>query len=250
MRSRLAAVLGAVLVTSACGAASQGGQGDGTTLNVFAAASLTESFGVLEKRFEDDNPGVDVKLNLAGSSKLVQQIQEGAPADVFASADEKNMDKAVESGDVEGEPTVFATNTLTIAVPKGNPKGITSFADLAKEDLTVIVCAPQVPCGSATEKVEQAAGVALSPASEEQDVKAVLTKVEAGEADAGLVYVTDVNGRNVDHVDFPEADEAVNRYPIAVLAGSSESDLAARFTELVLGEAGRQELGKAGFGSP
>ncbi|MEU3274684.1 molybdate ABC transporter substrate-binding protein [Saccharomonospora sp. NPDC006951] len=247
MRSRLAVLLAAVLAASACGAAQEG---QGTTLNVFAAASLTESFGALEKRFEADNPGVDVKLNLAGSSKLVQQIQEGAPADVFASADEKNMDKVVDSGDVEGEPAVFATNTLTIAVPKGNPRGITSFADLAKDDLTVIVCAPQVPCGSATEKVERAAGVSLSPASEEQDVKAVLTKVEAGEADAGLVYVTDVNGRNVDHVDFAEADQAVNRYPIAVLTGAGDSDLATRFRELVLGETGKQELGKAGFGSP
>ncbi|MBK1785377.1 molybdate ABC transporter substrate-binding protein [Prauserella cavernicola] len=258
MRLVLAGVLSVVLVVSACGgsdgSSDEGsGGGDGNrTLNVFAAASLTEAFGELEKQFEAEHDGVDVRLNLAGSSQLASQINEGAPADVFASANEKNMDKVVEAGGVEGQPETFATNKLTIAVPPGNPKGITSFADLAGDDLTVVVCASQVPCGSATEEVEQATGVTLSPASEEQDVKAVLTKVELGEADAGLVYVTDVTsaGDKVESVEFPEAEQAINDYPIAVLAEAGQSELAQQFYDLVLGRSGQEELSKVGFGTP
>ncbi|MEU6645296.1 molybdate ABC transporter substrate-binding protein [Saccharomonospora sp. NPDC046836] len=250
MKVVLPAVLAAVLLASACGGTSAG---DGSrTLNVYAAASLTESFGVLERRFEDEHPGVDVRLNLAGSSQLAQQIGEGAPADVFASADEKNMQKVADAGGVAGQAQDFATNKLTIAVAPGNPAQITGFQDLTRDGLTVVVCAPQVPCGAATERVEQATGVTLRPASEEQDVKSVLTKVQAGEADAGLVYVTDVTsaGDKVAGVEFPEADQAVNRYPIAVLAHAPQPDLARAFRDLVLGQAGRQELSRVGFGAP
>lgn len=251
---RAVAAAGTLLVSTAllAGCGSNDEASEKRTLTVFAAASLTESFGALEKRFEDEHPDVDVTLNLGGSSRLVQQLGEGARADVFASADEKNMTKATDDDLAEGQPAVFATNRLTIAVPPGNPKGIQGFGDLAGDGVTVVVCAPQVPCGSATEQVEQSAGVQLTPASEEQDVKAVLTKVRAGEADAGLVYVTDAASAagEVERVDFPEADGAINRYPITVVKGSEQTELAQEFVQFVLGEAGRAELDKAGFGAP
>jgi molybdate transport system substrate-binding protein len=245
----------AALVTAACGGSDNSGQqpaqggGEAKTLTVFAAASLTESFGALEKQFEAQHAGVDVKLSYDGSSKLVQQINEGAKADVFASADQPNMDKAVKAGRIDGQPRVFARNKLTIAVPPGNPKGIRSFADLAKEGQKVVTCAPQVPCGSATQKVEKSSGVTLKPVSEESDVKSVLAKVQAGEADAGLVYVTDATSAagKVDKVDFPESDGAINDYPIAVVKDAPQAELAKQFTDFVLGAAGKQELAKVGF---
>lgn len=243
-------VAGVVVGVTLAGCGSSGAANE-RTLTVLAAASLTESFGALEKRFEADHPGVDVKLDFQGSATLAQQIANGSPADVFASADEQNMRNVTDAG-LAGSPELFATNRLTIAVPAGNPAGIASFADLAKDGVVVVVCAPQVPCGAATEKVERAAGITLRPVSEEQDVKSVLNKVRAGEADAGVVYVTDVNaaGDQVTGVAFPEAAQAVNAYPIAVLADAPEPDLAREFVELVRGAAGRQELTDAGFGVP
>jgi molybdate transport system substrate-binding protein len=159
------------------------------TLTVLAASSLTESFNELATRFSAEHPGVQVKYDFEGSSTLVQQIQQGRPADVFASADTTNMDKV--ANQVSGKPVTFATNKLTIAVPPGNPAHLHTFADLAAAGRTVVVCAPQVPCGTATEKVETQTGVKLHPVSEENDVKSVLQKVSAGAADAGVVYVTD-----------------------------------------------------------
>jgi len=250
VRGIAAAVCGLSLLATACGAGSEAaGQ---TTLTVYAAASLAESFGALEKRFEAEHPGVDVTLNLGASSRLAQQIDEGAQADVFASADERNMEKIAASGRAAGQPTVFATNTLTTAVAPGNPKGIERFADLARPGLTVVTCAAQVPCGSAAERVERSTGVTLTPASEEQDVKSVLTKVLVGEADAGLVYATDAMSAagKVDRVDFPESADAVNRYPITVVEGSPQAELAHEFTRFVLGVPGAEELGRAGFGPP
>jgi molybdate transport system substrate-binding protein len=251
----LALVSAAVLAT-ACGSDSgnTGAQQQPSgpkTLTVFAAASLTESFGALEKRFEAEHAGVDVKFSFGGSSQLVQQINEGAKADVFASADQANMDKAVKANRIDGQPQVFARNKLTIAVPPGNPKGIKSFADLAKEGTKVVVCAPQVPCGSATQKVEKNTGVTLKPVSEEQDVKSVLAKVQSGVADAGLVYVTDASSATgkVDKVDFPESSGAINDYPIAVVKDAPEAALAKQFTDFVLGPEGKEELGKVGFES-
>ncbi|WP_216210055.1 molybdate ABC transporter substrate-binding protein [Amycolatopsis aidingensis] len=235
----------------AAGACTAQGAGD-RTVTVFAAASLTESFGALAEEFEAEHPRVRVRLNLAGSSRLAQQIVAGAPADVFASANEATMRTVTEAGRAEHEPRVFATNELAIAVAPGNPHGITSFADLARDELTVVVCAPQVPCGAATERVERASGVTLRPASEEQDVRAVLTKVQAGEADAGVVYGTDVRaaGERVSAVRFPEASRAVNRYPIAVLTGAEQPEPARWFTEFVLGPTARKRLLEAGFGAP
>jgi molybdate transport system substrate-binding protein len=241
----------ALLATAGCGSESTADSGQ-RTLTVLAAASLTESFGALEKRFESEHVGVDVKISFQGSSALAQQIVNGGKADVFASADETNMKKVTDAGLADGTAEIFATNQLAIAVAPGNPKKIAALADLAKDGTLVVVCAPQVPCGSATQKVEQAAGVTLRPKSEEQDVKAVLTKVTAGEADAGLVYVTDVNsaGGKVVGIDFPEAAKAVNKYPIAALKDAPQADLAKAFVALVRGEAGKVELTKAGFRVP
>ncbi|WP_091379543.1 molybdate ABC transporter substrate-binding protein [Actinokineospora alba] len=216
---------------------------DQTTVTVFAAASLTESFTALEKRFETDNPGVDLRLNFAGSSALAQQLANGAAADVFAAADEKTVAGVAEHLE---SPAVFATNRLTIAVPRGNPAKITGLADLTRTDVTVVVCAPQVPCGAATRKVAPN----LRPASEEQDVKAVLTKVAAGEADAGLVYVTDTRSGKVDAIDFPESAAVVNKYPIALTKQAPNALLARRFVDLVLSQTGQNELVRAGFGKP
>lgn len=225
---------------------------EGGSITVFAAASLKSAFTEIGEQFKTDNPGASVEFSFAGSSDLVTQLTQGADADVFASADTRNMDKAVAADLVAGAPVNFATNTLTIAVAPGNPKGIKAFADLAKPGTAVVVCAPPVPCGGATEKVEKATGVTLSPVSEETSVTDVLGKVTSGQADAGLVYVTDAAGAGdkVASVAFPEAAQAVNTYPIAVLKQSEHADLAHRFVDLVTGEAGQKALTKAGFAKP
>lgn len=226
--------------------------GGDRTVMVFAAASLKKSFTAIGEQFKTDNPGVTVEFNFAGSSDLVTQLTQGAQADVFASADTKNMDKAVDAGLVEGDPVNFASNTLTIAVAPGNPKQITSFQDLMKPGLNVVVCAPQVPCGSATQKVEEASGVQLAPVSEESSVTDVLNKVTTGQADAGVVYVTDAMaaGDKVASVAFPESAGAVNTYPIAARKTAGPADLARRFIDAVTGEAGQKTLSAAGFAKP
>jgi len=237
---------------AACGGGDGGEEGGATTLTVFAAASLTATFEQIAEEFETTHDGVDVQLNFAGSSDLVAQILEGAPADVFASADAANMRK-LSVGDLAGaEPADFASNTLQIAVPRGNPSGVDTFDDLAAENLNLVVCAPEVPCGAAAEAVADAAGVELSPVSEEQSVIDVLAKVVSGEADAGLVYVTDViaAGDTVDGIAFPESEAAVNVYPIAPVLGSELPDLAQEFVDLVLSDSGQSLLGAAGFGTP
>jgi molybdate transport system substrate-binding protein len=254
---RVAATAAAVLLLAGCAGSPGGGTGvagspEQRTLTVFAAASLTEVFTELEPRFEEVHPGVDVVINFGASSDLAQQIVNGGPADLFAAANPSTMQTVVGAGLVEGEPTVFATNVLQIVTPPGNPAGITSFADLARPDLQVVVCAPQVPCGAAVERIEQVTGVRLSPVSEEPDVKSTLGKVTTGNADAGLVYATDVNaaGDEVQGIQFPEAGQAVNDYPIAVIAGAPAADLGRAFQGWVTGPVGRAVLGSAGFGSP
>lgn len=225
---------------------------DATTLRVFAAASLTDTFTELGERFEAENPGVTVEFSFDGSSTLVTQLQEGAPADVFASADTTTMDQAVDDDLLADNPVDFATNTLEIAVPPGNPADIEDLADLADPDAVVVVCAPAVPCGAASTAVERAAGIDLAPVSEEQNVTDVLNKVASGEADAGLVYVTDIAraGGSVLGVPFAEADRAVNRYPIAALRSSIRAELARAFVDFVTGTVGRDVLADAGFGAP
>jgi molybdate transport system substrate-binding protein len=224
----------------------------GGKLIVFAAASLKKSFTDIGEQFKTDNPGSDIEFSFAGSSDLVTQLTQGAPADVFASADTKNMDKAAQAGLLSGSPVNFASNTLTIVTAPGNPKKIASFKDLAAPGLSVVVCAPQVPCGSAATNVEKATGVKLNPVSEESQVTDVLGKVTSGQADAGLVYVTDAQGAGdkVTAVAFPESSDAVNTYPIAVLKQSKNADLAKKFVDLVTGEAGQKVLNAAGFAKP
>lgn len=248
---RRAAVAVALLVgLSGCGgsAADDGGQ----TLTVFAAASLTDVFTDLGAALEDQQPGLEVRFNVAGSSALATQIVQGAPADVFASANETQMSVVTDAGLAADEPAVFASNVLEIAVPAGNPGGVTGLADFAREDLTLAVCAPDVPCGAAAAQVFAAAGVTAVPDTQEEDVRAALTKVELGEVDAALVYASDVAsaGESVDGVAFPEAEQAVNDYPITRLADAANPDAARAFVDLVLSEAGRRALTDAGFREP
>ncbi len=260
MKMRVLAVGAAVLVLAGCGggggtdAAAAAGSAapaapEARTLTVLAAASLTDVFDELGTAFEAANPGVDVVLSYGASSELAQQVVNGSPADVFASASGTTMRTVTDAGLTAGPPEVFARNRLQIVTPPGNPAGIAAFADLTRPDLQVVVCAPQVPCGAAVERIEEATGVALTPVSEEPDVRATLGRVTTGNADAGLVYVTDVlsAGDAVTGVDFPEAAEAVTDYPIAVLAGASQPELARAWTDLVTGPDGRAALAEAGF---
>jgi molybdate transport system substrate-binding protein len=232
--------------------ASGGAAPQAQTLTVLAAASLTETFNALGKQFETDYPGVTVKFNYAGSSDLAQQIVNGAPADVFAAASDATMKTVTDANLTAAKPVTFAKNVLQIATPPGNPKGIATFADLAKPGVKVVVCAPQVPCGAAAQKIEKARNIMLKPVSEEADVKSVLSKVQTADADAGLVYVTDVNsaGNKVQGVNFPEASQASTNYPIAVLKNAPSADLANQFVTMVTGEQGQKALEQAGFAKP
>ena len=237
--------------TTASGTAT-GSAGPTGSITVFAAASLQRTFTELGKQYEQQHPGTTVTFSFAGSSDLVSQIRNGAPADVFASADEANMAKLASTDLATGWPLDFATNTLEIAVAPGNPEHVQDLRDLAASDLQVVTCAAPVPCGAATAEVERAAGIELRPVSEEQSVTDVLGKVESGQADAGVVYVTDVEGSGgkVDGVPFAESSEAVNTYPIGVLRESSNPELAASFAAYVRSDAGRKVLSDAGFGAP
>ncbi len=219
-------------------------------LRIMAAASLAATFDELVELFVAENPDVDAPVvTYDGSSTLVTQLAEGAEAEVFASADQANMTKAVDAGLMRGTPQVFATNVLQIAVEPGNPAGITSLADLADPALQVVLCAPEVPCGAASGKALTAAGVSVTPVSEEQNVTAVLKKVTLGEADAGLVYATDVqvSDGGVDGVTFAESAAAVNSYVIGALDGTS-SPAAQAFVDFVLSPTGQKVLAAYGFG--
>lgn len=256
-RTKAMALLVALAVaagTASCASNATGPAATGNQLNgsitVFAAASLKAPFTQLAQDFESKNPGTKVNLSFAGSSDLATQITQGAPADVFASADTKNMTKVSDAKLVDGTATNFATNLLEIAVPPSNPASISSFADLSKPGVKVVVCAKQVPCGAAAETIEKASGTTLSPVSEESSVSDVLGKVVSQEADAGLVYVTDIKGAGskVKGIPFPESGKAVNTYPIATVGTSKNKDLARAFIAMVTGSAGQKVLGDAGFG--
>ncbi|NYI75929.1 molybdate ABC transporter substrate-binding protein [Nocardioides panzhihuensis] len=242
-----AVVTAAVLVLAGCGSAT--GQADERDLTVFAAASLTDTFTELAEKFEKEHPGVKVTTSFGGSSDLVAQIEDGAPADVFASADTKNMGKL---GDLATDPRDFAANTLAIATPPGNPAKISGFQDLAEPGAKVVVCTIEVPCGNAAAEMEKRTGVDIDPVSEEQSVSDVLAKVTSGDADAGLVYVTDVTaaGDSVTGVEFEESGRVVNTYPISVLDGADDAELAQAFVDLVLSETGQKVLTDAGFSQP
>jgi molybdate transport system substrate-binding protein len=241
------AILASVLLLGGC-AATVPGDGPSGELTVYAAASLGPAFEEISAAFEGAHDGVDVRpLVLDGSQVLATQIAEGAPADVFASADEATMRRVADETD---KPALFATNTLVIAVPPGNPAAIGGLADLANPRTTVVLCAREVPCGASSRALLEAARVEVDPASEEQSVGAVLAKVGAGEADAGLVYRTDVARGGVESVEAEGSAEVVNRYPIAALRDARNPAAAAAFVEFVCGDAGQAILAKHGFGAP
>ncbi|MEU9808816.1 molybdate ABC transporter substrate-binding protein [Mycobacterium sp. NPDC050853] len=237
--------------TASTGATSTATNSAAVRLHVLAAASLRKAFTEIGKNFETTHAGTTVEFTFAGSSDLVTQLTQGAEADVLATADSANMDKAWKAHTVIN-PVDFAANTLTIVVAPGNPKSIATFADLARPGLDVVVCAPQVPCGAATTTATKEIGVQLNPVSEESSVTDVLNKVIAGQADAGLVYVTDAKaaGDKVTTVPFPEARTIVNTYPIAVTANSRNPERANQFIETVTGDVGHKILAEAGFAAP
>lgn len=245
---RVLLVLACATVLASCGSTGDDGS---RRLTVFAAASLGPTLTELAERFEREHEGVDVVLALGGSSDLAAQIIEGAPADVFAAADERTMRTVTDAGEAQ-DPAVFATNTLQVVTPAGDPERIASIRDLARPGLKVVLCAPQVPCGAASRTLLDGAGVAVAPASEEQSVTDVLGKVISGEADAGLVYVTDVRtaGDAVRGVEVPESAATRNRYPIAVLRNADDAGLAGEFVAFVTGDTGRSVLAEAGFEVP
>lgn len=254
---RVAAVLLALAVAG-CGAdggRASGGDADGRgvgAVTVFAAASLTESFTRIGKDFEAANPGSTVTLNFAGSSALANQINQGAPADVFASAAPANMATVTEAGNADGTPSIFARNQLVIAVPRGNPEGVKGLADLGKPGVKVALCATQVPCGAAARTALDSAGVTLTPATLEQDVKGALAKVKLGEVDAALVYRTDARAASADvtGVEFPESARAVNDYPIVALKDAPNPTAARAFVAYVRSAAAQTVLVEAGFQAP
>lgn len=221
------------------------------TVTVFAAASLTETFDALATEFENSYPGVDIVLSYGGSSGLATQIIEGAPADVFAAANESTMQTVVDAG-LAQDPEIFTTNTLELVVPAGNPAGVTGLADLANADLAIALCDPAVPCGSASQTLLESAGIEAQPDTLEQDVKAVLTKVELGEADAGLVYITDVvsAGDAVKGISVPEAAAVINRYPIVLLDDAPNGTAAHAWISYILSPVGQDALAAAGFVAP
>jgi molybdate transport system substrate-binding protein len=251
-RARRRALAGGAAVTLGCAVLTGcAPASDDETLTVLAAASLRGPFTELEATFEDGHPGVDVTVSFGGSSDLADQVEAGAPADVVATADEPTMARLSDAGLV-ATPTVFATNALTVVVPAGNPADVRNLADLGRSDVDVVLCAPEVPCGRAAASVTDAAGVTPHTVSEEPSVTDVLAKVALGEADAGLVYVTDAATEpgDVETVPTPEAADVVNRYPVAVLAEPQAPGLADEWVALVTGDEGRSTLAEAGFGTP
>jgi molybdate transport system substrate-binding protein len=246
-RTRLAALV--LLLTAP--AAARAADAAPKTVRVFAAASLTAAFKAVGAAFEAKHPGTKVELNFAGSPTLVQQIREGAPADVFAAADLDNMQRLVDANAV-GQPEIFARNVLQIAVAKGNPERIAGLADLTRPGLTVVLCGETVPCGRYAREAFQRAGLTPPVGSRELDVKAVLSKVTLGEADAGIAYVTDVRAAadKVEGVGIAAAHDVTARYPIAVVREAAAPETARLFVDFVLSEPGRTILGELGFLNP
>jgi molybdate transport system substrate-binding protein len=266
MRRSLGAVAIGVAVAAAsagCGGSSSGGTPAASsspsssanavtgTINVFAAASLTEAFTTLGKQFEAAHPGVKVVFNFGPSSGLAEQINQGAPADVFASASTKNMDEVVSAGGAS-DPTPFVKNVMEVAVPPSNPAHVASVNDLAKTSVKVALCQAQVPCGSTAASVFANAHITVKPVTEEVDVKSVLSKVELDEVDAGVVYVTDVRaaGSKVKGITIPADVNASTTYPIAALTKARNATTAQSFVSYVLSSAGIAVLTAAGFAQP
>lgn len=246
------ALLVVALAAAATSCGGTGSDGDQRELVVFAAASLTDAFTELGEEFEARHPGTDVTFSFAASSTLARQLAEGAPADVFAAADSVTMGDAIDAGAVAGPGEVFATNVLEIVVAPGNPHGVASLQDLADPDLVVVLAAPEVPAGRYAGEVLERAGVEVTPRSLEESPRAVLAKVAAGEADAGIVYATDVAGADgrAQGVEIPPDENVVAAYPVALVAQAGEPELARELVELLLGATGRRILARHGFGVP
>ena len=221
------------------------------SITVFAASSLKEAFTTIGKQFEAAHPGVTVTFSFGASSTLATQINNGAPADVFASASPKNMQQVVTAGGASN-PVNFAKNVMEVAVPPSNPAQVTSVNDLAKSSVKTALCQPQVPCGETAAKVFKNAKITVKPVTLQPDVKSVLTQVELGNVDAGVVYVTDVQaaGSKVKGVTIPADVNASTLYPIAVLTHSKEPSIAQAFVAYVLSPTGEQVLKAAGFAQP
>lgn len=249
---RRALLLAAILLSGCGGAPSAASSPPAVSgqLTVLAAASLTDAFHEVGASFQRRYPGTQVQFSFGGSSTLAAQILQGAPADVFASADQPNMDRV--SNQLAGTPAVIASNRLQIAVGPGNPRHVASLADLARPDLVVVLCAPQVPCGTYSQQALRRAGVGVSARSQEADVRAVLTKVATGEADAGIVYATDVrsSGGKVAGVDIPDGENVPAAYPAAVLKTASNPRTAAAFLDFLRAPDGQAILQRYGFGKP
>ena len=260
-----ALVLCLVLLSGACGGGGDKGGSAGSSVSsvtqttaavpkaagnitVLAAASLTEAFTEMGKAFETANPGSKVTFSFGASSTLATQANQGAPADLFASADQANMQKVTDTGNAT-QVSTFARNRLAILVGKGNPKGIRTLADLGRPAVTFVLCAQEVPCGKFGQQALDKAGVTAKPKSYEENVKAVVTKVSLGEADAGIVYVTDVKaaGPSTQGIDIPDEQNVIAVYPIGILKQTAKPDVAAAFKAFVTSAAGQQILSRYGF---
>jgi len=263
MHRLLPSIAALALVTATCGGAGQPVTSVAPTvaptiapltgsITVFAGSSLTDAFKKAGDQLKAKNPGTDLVFNFGSSSTLATQIVNLAPADVFASADDVNLQKIVDAKLNGTAPLVFVSNHLQIAVPAGNPKQITGLADLARSGLVLVLAAPTVPAGRYALEALQKAGVVVRPASQEVDVRAVLNKVTLGEADAGIVYVTDVRsaGAKVTGVDIPEQHQVIARYPIAVVKGSKNPRLARAYVDYLLSDDGQRLLAEFGFSRP
>lgn len=222
---------------------------DASIITVSAAASLTDAFTEIGAAFEARNPGIKVRFNFAGSSTLAEQINAGAPVDVFAAASPSSMQRTIDAGTVQ-DPAIFASNALQIAVPAGNPANITQLSHVADPEVTLVVCDEPVPCGAATVALFKKNGLTLAPKSLEPDVRAVLTKVITDEVDAGIVYRTDVAaaGDAIEGIEIPDASNIINEYTIALTSSARESSQ--EFIDFVLSDEGQQMLSSWGFMSP
>jgi molybdate transport system substrate-binding protein len=255
----LAVVTPGVLLLAACGGDTEPEERTAPattpvtgTVTVLAAASLTQAFERLGEQLAAENPGLEIVFSFGPSSGLVEQALAGAPVDVLATADTRTMDEAVAGGIVEGEPQVFARNTLTLAVPAGNSGGVTGIADLARPDLRIAICEPEVPCGAAARHLLDAAGVTAAPDTLTTDVKEAASLVSLGEVDAALIYRTDAaaEGDAVEIVEVAAASEVVNEYPVAILVDTPNAGGAQVVVDAITGEPGQAILAAAGFLEP
>ncbi|MEP6526197.1 MAG: molybdate ABC transporter substrate-binding protein [Nocardioidaceae bacterium] len=246
----VAVVVALPLATASCSSDSSGS--DKSTLTVLAASSLTEAFTTLETQYESDHPDIDVVFSFDSSATLAEQVTQGAPADVLATADEDTMKTVTDAGDAAGTPQIFTTNTMVIVTPPDNPAGVTDVSDLANSSVKLSLCDETAPCGSAAKELLTLDHVNATPVSFEPDVKSVLTKVTLGEVDAGIVYASDAHtaGHDVSTVQITNADQVVNSYPIAVLKDAPQPAAAQDWVDLVRSSAGQKVLANDGFGAP